>query len=132
MRMRQVEPRLPLVALTNYDFPQTGQPGASPWLGGLDIDAFGGDPIAAIKSFGATTFSPVHGFPQTGTVTDPGYRPYVTKEMVAGAHRNGIKVVPWTVDDESTMDYVIALEVDGLISDDPELLVKVAKRAGLR
>src|SRR4051794_8170326 len=24
MRMRQVEPRLPLVALTNYDFPRTG------------------------------------------------------------------------------------------------------------
>ena len=50
MRMRQVEPRLPLVALTNRDFLQTGQPGASPWLGGLDIDDFGGDPIAAIKS----------------------------------------------------------------------------------
>lgn len=33
MRMRQVEPSLPLVALTNSDFLQTGQPGASPWLG---------------------------------------------------------------------------------------------------
>lgn len=30
------------------------------------------------------------------------------------------------------MDEVIALGVDGLISDDPEPLVKVAKRAGLR
>jgi glycerophosphoryl diester phosphodiesterase len=46
--------------------------------------------------------------------------------------RYGLKVVPYTVDDESTMDRVIALGVDGLISDDPELLVKVAKRAGLR
>jgi glycerophosphoryl diester phosphodiesterase len=126
MRMRQVEPRLPLVALTNYDFLQTGQPGASPWLGGLDIDDFGGDPIAAIKSFGATTFSPVHGFPQNGTVTDPGYRPYVTKEMVANAHRNGIKVVPWTVDDLPTMRKLVADGVDGLISDYPDRLRQVA------
>ncbi|GAA3735773.1 hypothetical protein GCM10022225_18130 [Plantactinospora mayteni] len=122
MRMRQVEPRLPLVALTNYDFLQTGQPGASPWLGGLDIDDFGGDPIKAIKTFGATAFSPVHGFPQNGTVTDPGYRPYVTKEMVAHAHRNGIKVVPWTIDDVPTMAKLLDDGVDGIITDYPDRL----------
>ncbi|TWJ23170.1 glycerophosphodiester phosphodiesterase family protein [Micromonospora endolithica] len=121
-RMRQVEPRLPLVALTNYDFLQTGQPGASPWLGGLDIDDFGGDPIRAIRSFGATTFSPVHGFPQNGTVTDPGYRPYVTPEMVAHAHRHGIKVVPWTVNDVPTMAKLLDDGVDGLITDYPDRL----------
>ncbi|MDW5329378.1 glycerophosphodiester phosphodiesterase family protein [Plantactinospora sp. KLBMP9567] len=122
MRMRQVEPRLPLVALTNYDFLQTGQPGASPWLGGLDIDDFGGDPISAIRSFGATAFSPVHGFPQNGTVTDPGYRPYVTREMVAHAHRNGIKVVPWTIDDVPTMAKLLDDGVDGIITDYPDRL----------
>ncbi|HEX6681889.1 MAG TPA: glycerophosphodiester phosphodiesterase family protein, partial [Candidatus Limnocylindrales bacterium] len=71
MRWREVEPGLPLVALTNFDFLQVGRPGASPWLGGIDIDDFGGDPIAAIKTFGAWAFSPVHGFPQNGKVTDP-------------------------------------------------------------
>lgn len=126
MRMRQVEPRLPLVALTNFDFLQTGQPGRSPWLGGLDIDDFDGDPIAAIKSFGATTFSPVHGFPQAGKVTDPGYRPYVTKDMVTHAHRNGIKVVPWTVDDVPTMQKLVDDGVDGIISDYPDRLRQVA------
>ncbi|MDG4786382.1 glycerophosphodiester phosphodiesterase family protein [Micromonospora sp. WMMD1102] len=122
MRMRQVEPRLPLVALTNYDFLQTGQPGASPWLGGLDIDDFDGDPIRAIRTFGATAFSPVHGFPQNGTVTDPGYRPYVTREMVAHAHRFGIKVVPWTVDDVPTMAKLLDDGVDGIITDYPDRL----------
>lgn len=34
MRMRQVDRRLPLVALTNRDFLQTGQPGASPGSAG--------------------------------------------------------------------------------------------------
>ena len=125
-RMRQVEPRLPLVALTNYDFLQTGQPGASPWLGGIDIDDFGGDPIRAIKTFGATTFSPVHGFPQGGSVNDPDYRPYVTREMVRHAHRNGIKVVPWTVDDYPTLRKLVADGVDGIITDYPDRLRKVA------
>ncbi|MBF9130889.1 hypothetical protein I0C86_18275 [Plantactinospora sp. S1510] len=122
MRMRQIEPRLPLVALTNYDFLQTGAPGASPWLGGLDIDDFGGDPIRAIRTFGARTFSPVHGFPQNGTVTDPGYRPYVTKELVAHAHRNGVRVVPWTVDDVPTMAKLLDDGVDGIITDYPDRL----------
>ncbi|WP_231929611.1 glycerophosphodiester phosphodiesterase family protein [Micromonospora inositola] len=132
IRMRQVEPRLPLVALTNYDFLQVGQPGASPWLGGLDIDDFGGDPIAAIRSFGASAFSPVHGFPQDGKVTDPGYRPYVTKEMVAHAHRNGIKVIPWTVDDVPTMAKLIDDGVDGLITDYPDRLRGLLAERGYR
>ncbi|MGN9807337.1 glycerophosphodiester phosphodiesterase family protein [Micromonospora sp. L32] len=122
MRMRQVEPRLPLVALTNYDFLQVGRPGASPWLGGLDIDDFAGDPIRAVRSFGASAFSPVHGFPQNGTVTDPGYRPYVTKDMVEHAHRHGIKVIPWTVNDVPTMAKLLDDGVDGLITDYPDRL----------
>ncbi|BCB83487.1 hypothetical protein Psuf_008000 [Phytohabitans suffuscus] len=132
MRMRRVEPRLPLVALTNIDFLQTGQPGASPWLGGIDIDDFGGDPIKAIKSFGATTFSPVHGTPQGGSVVDPGYKPYVTKEMVRHAHRNGIKVVPWTIDDLPTMGKLIDDGVDGIITDYPDRLRGLLARRGYK
>ncbi|GIF77274.1 hypothetical protein Asi02nite_67920 [Asanoa siamensis] len=122
MRMRQVEPRLPIVALTNIDFLQTGKPGTSPWLGGIDIDDFGGDPIKAIKSFGVKTFSPVHGTPQNGTVNDANYVPYVTKAMVDHAHRNGITVVPWTIDDVPTMTKLINDGVDGMITDYPDRL----------
>ncbi|MDM4718222.1 glycerophosphodiester phosphodiesterase family protein [Micromonospora sp. WMMA1363] len=132
MRMRQVEPRLPLVALTNYDFLQTGQPGASPWLGGLDIDDFDGDPIAAIRSFGVKTFSPVHGFPQNGTVTDPDYRPYVTRQMVAHAHRSGITVIPWTVNDVPTMAKLLDDGVDGIITDYPDRLRGLLAQRGMR
>ena len=66
-RMQEVEPRLPLIALTNGpQFLQPGQPGASPWLGGIDIDDFGGDLVAAAHSLGVDAISPVHGFPQNG------------------------------------------------------------------
>jgi glycerophosphoryl diester phosphodiesterase len=131
-RMREVEPRLPLVALTNRDFLQTGQPGASPWLGGIDIDDFGGDPILAVKTLGVAAFSPVHGFPQNGKVTDANYEPYVTEAMVRHAHRNGIKVVPWTIDDPATMTKLIDDGVDGIITDYPDRLRAVLGQRGYR
>ncbi len=130
MRMHEVDPRLPLVALTNYDFLQTGQPGKSPWLGGLDIDDFGGDPIKAIASFGASAFSPVHGFPQNGKVTDPDYKPYVTQAMVDEAHAHDIAVIPWTVDDKPTMNKLIDDGVDGMITDYPDRLREVLADRG--
>lgn len=122
MRMREVEPRLPIVALTNGTFLQVGQPGASPWLGGIDIDDFGGSFVAAADSFGADAISPVHGDPQAGSVLDPGYVPFTTQEMVDEAHAAGMAVIPWTVNDIATMDRLIGLGVDGLITDYPDRL----------
>ena len=51
-------PRLPLVALDNIDFLQVGQPGTSVWLGGIDVDDFGGDPLKAIKTVRTLTSRP--------------------------------------------------------------------------
>lgn len=69
------KPGLRTVALTNKDFLQTGQPGASPWLGGTDSYDFGGDLVKAAASLGFDAISPVHGNPQNGKVTDPDYTP---------------------------------------------------------
>ncbi len=133
MRMREVEPRLPLVALTNGpQFLQPGQPGASPWLGGIDIDDFGGDFVAAAHSFGADAISPVHGFPQNGKVADDNYEPYVTKQMVQDAHRYDMMVIPWTVNDAATMEKLIDDGVDGLITDYPDRLRVVLEQNGYK
>ncbi|MGQ0777258.1 MAG: glycerophosphodiester phosphodiesterase [Pseudonocardiales bacterium] len=130
MRMRQVEPRLPIVALTNGTFLQTGQPGASPWLGGIDIDDFDGSLVRAAKSFGADAISPVHGDPQGGSILDPGYQPYTTKEMVDEAHTVGMKVITWTVNDIATMNRLIDLGVDGIITDYPDRLRDLLETRG--
>jgi len=133
MRMKEVEPRLPIVALTNgAQFLQPGQPGASPWLGGIDIDDFGGDLVAAAHSFGADAISPVHGSPQNGKVTDENYVPYVTKKMVEDAHKVGMKVIPWTINDEPTMNKLIDDGVDGIITDYPDRLREVMEQRGLK
>ncbi len=133
MRVREVEPRLPIVALTNgQQFLQAGLPGASPWLGGLDVDDFGGSFVEAAASFGADAVSPVHGDPQGGRVTDPGYRPFTTPELVRAAHDRGMDVVVWTVDDEATMRSLLDAGVDGIITDRPDRLRAVLAERGLR
>jgi glycerophosphoryl diester phosphodiesterase len=130
MLMRRVEPRLPIVALTNWEFLRVGWPGRSPWLGGLDLDDFTGDPISAIGSFGADAFSPLHGSPQDGAVDAPGYQPHVTRDLVDRAHRHGIAVVPWTVDDAATMDKLIDDGVDGIVTNRPDVLRRVLAGRG--
>ena len=123
MLMREVSPKLPIVALTNgQQFLQAGRAGASPWLGGIDIDDFGGDLVAAVASFNADAISPVHGDPQNGKVGDAGYAPYTTRRMVQDAHAAGMRVIPWSVDDVATMQSLIDIGVDGLITDYPDRL----------
>lgn len=42
--------------------------------------------------------------------------------MVSLAHRSGLRVFPWTVDDQDRMDHMIAVGVDGIISNRPDVL----------
>ncbi|MGI8535785.1 MAG: glycerophosphodiester phosphodiesterase family protein [Mycobacteriales bacterium] len=129
MMMRRVDPRLPLVALTDAPYLEVGKPGRSPWLGGLDIDDFGGDPVKAIQTFGADIYSPSYG---TGTYGKKSFDPFLKAKSISEAHRVGIKVVPYTLDDRDTMRRYIHLGVDGEISDYPNVLRHVVKNQGLR
>ena len=138
-RMQQVAPELPVVALTNgQQFLQAGQSGASPWLGGVDIDAFTAGRtlqeayVAAAAALGFDALSPVHGDPQSAPVTAPGYRPFTTPDLVAAAREAGLPVVVWTVNDRATMEHLVRLGVDGIITDRPDLLRGVLADAGLR
>jgi glycerophosphoryl diester phosphodiesterase len=130
--VEELAPKLDRVALTNGDFLQVGQPGASPWLGGLDADDFGGDLVAMAEELGVEAISPVHGNPQGGGLGQEGYEPYVTAEMVTDAHAAGIEVIPWTVDDRATMDYLMDLGVDGIITNRPDLLRQIMAERDLK
>ncbi|MCP2170461.1 glycerophosphodiester phosphodiesterase [Goodfellowiella coeruleoviolacea] len=130
--MRQVEPRLPLVALTQPEFLRGPNGTPSPWLGGLNIDDFGGNVVAAAKSIGVSALSPVHGNPQNGTVNDPDYQPFTTEEMVRQAHAVGMRVIPWTTDDPATMNKLIDDGVDGIITNYPDRLRTVMAERGFR
>ena len=130
--VKEREPGIRTVALTNKDFLQAGQPGASPWLGGIDSDDFGGDLVDAASSLGFDAISPVHGTPQNGKVTDAGYVPYVSADMVNRAHAKGMLVIPWTVDDKPTMHALMDAGVDGLITDYPDRLRDIMSERALK
>ncbi|KAG8872876.1 hypothetical protein FRB97_007269 [Tulasnella sp. 331] len=91
--------------------------GVYPWLGGVDLEKFNGSYVAGAHSISASVISPISGM--NGTVNDPSYVPFTTKETVEEAHRLGMKVLPWTVDDESSISAMLSLGVDGIISNYP-------------
>lgn len=127
-RYHAADPAMPLIALSQIEFFYEG----SPWVGGVDIDKYGDDLASAARSVGATGIAPVHGNPQNGSIDDPGYQPFTTAKMIASAHRQHMKVFPWTVDDEPTMRALIAEGADGIDTDYPDRLRKVAAEAGYR
>jgi glycerophosphoryl diester phosphodiesterase len=55
-----------------------------------------------------------------------------TKRLVDAAHKLGIKVHYWTINDEATMRHLVEIGADGIITDFPERAVKVLTEAGLR
>ena len=56
-----------------------------------------------------------------------GYGTTVTKEYLNFAHKNGIEVWKWTVNDEDEMQQLIDLGLDGLITDFPDKALKKTK-----
>lgn len=133
LAMHRLAPRWPLVALTNYDFLQVGQPGASPWLGGIDADDFGGDFVRAAATIpGIRAVSPVYGFPQNGKISDPGFRFFVDEAMLARAHARGLKVIPWTCDDIPTVAALMDMGVDGIITNYPNRVRQLMAERGMR
>lgn len=92
---------------------QAGRPDASPWLGGLDIDDFGGSVPRAIASLHGDIWSP--------------YFRDVTAEEVAEAHELGLEVHVWTVNDATQMKELAEMGVDGIITDYPNVAIEAVR-----
>ena len=57
----------------------------------------------------------------TPTIYSPEFK-YVTKETVDYCHAHHMKIIPWTVNTKTEIEALIALGVDGLITDYPNLI----------
>ena len=86
------------------------------------------NPFTALMS-AAKAHALAHGAPlpilspeDVSLFTDP-------KVDVAEIHALGLKVIPWTTNDPARMKQIIALHVDGLISDRPDLLQQALAEA---
>ncbi|MEK6592997.1 MAG: glycerophosphodiester phosphodiesterase [Pseudomonadota bacterium] len=85
---------------------------SSPWNAGLHVSAFDGSLPRMVKAAGGAVWSPYYG--------------EVTRDNVKEAQDLRLQVVVWTVNSETDMRRMIALGVNGIISDYPDLLRKVA------
>jgi len=59
-------------------------------------------------------------------------RPLVTEALIAHAHRHGIQVHVWTINDEEEMSALLDLGVDGIITDHPQRLADLIEQRRTR
>lgn len=89
----------------------------SPWLAGFDPRTHGGSIPHLVAAAGGRIWSPDH--------RD------LTGEEVAAARGLGVAVIPWTVNEVPAMERLLALGVDGLITDYPDVGRRVLTRRGV-
>ena len=94
-----------------------GQEGPSPWTAGFDIDDHDGSLPQLVQAAGGAVWSPYHRDLQDGDLR--------------AAQALGLKVIPWTVNEEADMASLIDRGVDGLITDYPDRLRRVMAAKGL-
>lgn len=118
--VQKLAPEIPTTYLTVaqswLDTLQPVQPGLSPWLAGFDIDQFYQNVPRTVKAAGGKVWSPYH--------------KEVSAQDIIRAHELDLKVIVWTVNNEARMKALIALNVDGIITDYPDRLRAVLQKLG--
>ena len=118
--VQRLMPQLPTAALTDQqpgeDTVRIGSP-PSPWLGGLDPAHFDGSITRLVKATGAGTWGPDY--------LD------LDAQRVEQAQALGLRVVPWTVNEPADMERLLAFNVDGMITDRPDVLRALLERRGV-
>ena len=110
LAMREIDPDIELAALTVeqswLDNLARGQPGASAWTAGFDLDDHDGSVPHLVHAVGAKVWSP--------------YWREVDAQLLAQAHRLGLTVSVWTVNEPADIEAMLDLGVDSIISDFPD------------
>ncbi len=119
--VQRIAPAVPTVCLTVeqdwQDTVQRGQPGASPWTAGRDVDAFAGSVPHMAAAAGCAVWSP--------------YFKDLDATALVDARALGLRVVVWTVNEPDDMRRLVVLGVDGIITDYPDRLRAVMRRRGM-
>ena len=90
---------------------------ASPWTAEYHVSRYAGSVPQMIKAAGGAVWSPYFG--------------EVTLETMREAQQAGLKVVVWTVNESRDIERMIDFGVDGIISDYPDRLRRIAAERGL-
>ncbi len=94
-----------LISSTNLD--------KTVWTDGLRLRQFGFDIGKMLASIGVDIVAPSY------TI--------MADSWIQSAHKAGLKIIPWTVNDTSEMKRLIELGVDGIITDYPDRLIQLLR-----
>ena len=118
--LQKEAPQIPTVYLSArrswLDNIRVGDPAGSPWTAGLKFADYGSVP-KMVKAAGGAVWSPFWGD--------------LDAAKVAEAHALGLKVIPWTASTRAQIDAILALKVDGLITDRPDWARDAMQHAGI-
>jgi len=110
--LQQVQTEAPEIRTMYLSSPRTlaraPDGGPSPWLAGFDADQHGGIVPRAVHAAGGRLWAP--------------NQTYLTPALRNEARALGIAVIPWTVNDPAMINKLLDMQVDGLISDRPDLV----------
>jgi glycerophosphoryl diester phosphodiesterase len=90
---------------------------SSPWTAGFHVTRYGGSVPRMVKAAGGAVWSPHFGD--------------LAREQLHEARQLGLKVVVWTVNEDADIARMIDWGVDGIISDYPDRLRRLAAERGL-
>lgn len=85
----------------------------SPWTAGIDSDGFNGSLPRAVKAAGGRCWAPNH--------------KTMTTRLVQEAHRLGLQVFVWTPDSRHQMLRFMDMDVDGIMTNRPDILRSILK-----
>lgn len=121
LAVKRIAPEIATVCLTMEGAEGSNVRGAegqpSPWLAGVDAGRLNAPASELASAAGCSTWSP--------------YWRNVDAAVLSLAHRLGLKVVPWTVNDPQDIATLIDLGVDGLITDYPDRARAVMQEKGM-
>ncbi len=93
--------------------------GGDDWTAGFTASDHDNSVPNMIKAAGGKVWSPFY-----GDLSGDG-------KMIKQAHALGLTVIPWTINDPAIMNKLMDLNVDGIITDYPDMLRDVMQRRGL-
>lgn len=85
----------------------------SPWTAGIDSDGFNGSLPRAVKAAGGRCWAPNH--------------KTMTTRLVQEAHRLGLQVFVWTPDSRHQMLRFMDMDVDGIMTNRPDILRSILR-----
>lgn len=116
--LQQVQKEAPEIRTLYLSSPRTlarvADGGPSPWLAGFDPDLHGGSVPRAVRAAGGRLWAP--------------NQTYLTQALRDQARSLGIGVIPWTVNEPAMIDKLLDMQVDGIISDRPDLVQQALQK----